>query len=140
MKTIYNLEVGDSYWIKIWTGIYPHPHEVEIKDDFEYNNYLSRLEHDMVSLTKEDCQREIDKKRALAKIRKRASELEKYWITSTEDYKPAFMTMCAGEVKFERLEVEFDKYAYKLVFDNYHIADELINELPEECKTVLEAD
>lgn len=136
MKTIYNLEVGDTYWIKFLTPSNElKPVEHGLGSSFSFDDYKNALASGVAFLTEEECQASINYDLALAKIKRRASELDtgdcqlfadiQYYHEEWQeglhasDYEPEYQT------------------SSKLVFKRY-IAEQIIFELPEECKTVLE--
>lgn len=144
MKTIYDLEVGDSYWIITW---FPHkykPGKINIETELDINEYQIDLEYNQVFLTEEECQREINKKRALAKINKRAHELgDNPYIEATYNGE-VFNTYTIeenleGELLVKRLTT-YVKHERNVVIYSRKITEQIIKELEEECKIVLEVD
>lgn len=134
MKTIYNLQIGDSYWSKsetTWATLKTLYNT--IIDEDHYQCYQNELKYGKAFMTEEECQWSIDHDVALAKIIKRGVELGLHRGTSI--YLLALI--------YEDQVVEFTEeltLSGAIDMETYKCYMTIIDELREEVEIVLEVD
>ena len=122
-KSIYNLEVEDKYY-------YIHEHGYVDYDLYEWENdfeFQCRLEVWNVFLTKEDAEKELEKRKALARIKKRIWENKIKKINKNKDY-----YIIEYDIHFQKFVIRYKKPLSPFTITFLHRED--AKKCLEECK------
>lgn len=135
-KTIYNLECGDFYYYITSDGIVTKTTWRNSGHDFKC------LSIGNIYLTQEDAEKALDKLKATAKVKKRIAELNDGWMPDWNNNDDKWYIY----YQYEDSKLDFDWYISPKVIDSSlylkfgRLAERLIEEMPNELKTMLEVE
>ena len=135
LKSIYALEKYDQYYtINLVGGIYIYTWVNDEIDD-------TRLHTGNVYLTKQDAQKALTKLKATALVKKRIAELNEGWVPDWED-DDEYAYFIVYNSFWLKLDIDFNSIFKtldnSLYLKSYKLVQQLIDEMPNELKLMLE--
>lgn len=138
-KSIYDLTIGDEFYYIEYFGFKARVAKCVINSEGAYKFYKQLAENDETFLTEVECERAMSKKQAVAKIKKRAHELQDDWRPDWDNHDEDKIYIRYGHSnKILRIFVIQQIKHTGICFKSREIAHQIIDELPEECKLMLE--